>query len=214
MPDGPFVAVNCAAIPEALLESELFGHAKGAFTDAKAQRRGLFTEANGGTLFLDEIGEMPLTMQVKLLRALDERMVRPVGGNVAVPFQARLIAATNRDLEAAVEDRTFRSDLYYRIHVVHIEVPPLRTRGGDILELAQHFLRRSAERQGKAVTGLSSSVAQRFLAYTWPGNVRELLNCVERAVALARFEEITGRRPSGSNSRLQAHASRRRRRCR
>jgi len=191
VPSGPFVAVNCAAIPEALLESELFGHAKGAFTDAKVPRRGLFTEANGGTLFLDEIGEMPLSMQVKLLRALDERMVRPVGGNAAVPFHARLIAATNRNLEAAVEERTFREDLYYRIHVVHIDVPPLRVRGGDILELAQHFLQRSADRQGKAVAGISSSVAQRFLAYTWPGNVRELLNCVERAVALTRFEEIT-----------------------
>jgi two-component system response regulator HydG len=190
-PNGPFVAVNCAAIPEALLESELFGHAKGAFTDAKLSRRGLFAEAHGGTLFLDEIGEMPLGMQVKLLRALDEKTVRPVGGNVAVSFEARLVAATNRNLEAAVEEKTFREDLYYRIHVVHIEVPPLRARGGDILELAQYFLRRSAERQRKPVTGLSSAVAERFLAYTWPGNVRELLNCVERAVALARFEEIS-----------------------
>ncbi|MBX3189642.1 MAG: sigma-54-dependent Fis family transcriptional regulator [Labilithrix sp.] len=190
-PAGPFVAVNCAAIPEALLESELFGHAKGAFTDAKLSRRGLFAEAHGGTLFLDEIGEMPLGMQVKLLRALDEKSVRPIGGNVAVPFEARLVAATNKNLEAAVEEKTFREDLYYRIHVVHIEVPPLRARGGDILELAQYFLRRSADRQRKPVTGISSAVAERFLAYTWPGNVRELLNCVERAVALARFEEIS-----------------------
>jgi two-component system response regulator HydG len=190
-PNGPFVAVNCAAIPEALLESELFGHAKGAFTDAKFQRRGLFAEAHGGTLFLDEIGEMPPSMQVKLLRALDEKSVRPVGGNVAVPFHARLIAATNRNLEAAVEERTFREDLYYRIQVVHIEVPPLRTRGGDVLELAQHFLLLSAGRQKKSVRGLSSAVAERFLTYTWPGNVRELLNCIERAVALTRFEEIT-----------------------
>jgi two-component system response regulator HydG len=189
-PDGPFVAVNCAAIPEALLESELFGHAKGAFTDAKHHRRGLFAEADGGTLFLDEIGEMPLSMQVKLLRALEERAVRPVGGNVSVPFRARLIAATNRNLESAVKDRTFREDLYYRIHVVHIEVPPLRARAGDILELAQHFLRRASERQKKPVEGFSASVAERFLSYTWPGNVRELLNCVERAVALARFEEV------------------------
>jgi two-component system response regulator HydG len=190
-PNGPFIAVNCAAIPEALLESELFGHAKGAFTDAKAQRRGLFAEANGGTLFLDEIGEMPLPMQVKLLRALEEKSVRPVGGNAPVPFQARLIAATNRNLEAAVEEKTFREDLYYRIHVVHVEVPPLRARGGDILQLAQHFLVRSAERQEKAVKGFSSAVADRFVSYTWPGNVRELLNCVERAVALARFEEVS-----------------------
>ncbi len=189
--DGPFVAVNCAAIPEALLESELFGHAKGAFTDAKFQRRGLFTEANGGTLFLDEIGEMPLSMQVKLLRALDEKSVRPVGGNTPVAFDARLIAATNRNLEAAVAERTFREDLYYRIHVVHIEVPPLRSRGGDVLELAQHFLRASADRQKKPVAGISSAVAERLLTYAWPGNVRELLNSVERAVALARYEEIT-----------------------
>jgi DNA-binding NtrC family response regulator len=189
-PEGPFVAVNCAAIPEALLESELFGHAKGAFTDAKSQRRGLFAEADGGTLFLDEIGEMPMAMQVKLLRALEERTVRPLGGNVSVPFRARLIAATNRNLESAVEERTFREDLYYRIHVVHIEVPPLRARAGDILELAQHFLTRASERQKKLVSGFSVPVAERFLTYTWPGNVRELLNCVERAVALARFEEI------------------------
>ncbi len=188
--DGPFVAVNCAAIPETLLESELFGHAKGAFTDAKVQRRGLFAEANGGTLFLDEIGEMPMSMQVKLLRALEERAVRPVGSNVSVPFRARLIAATNRNLESAVEERTFREDLYYRIHVVHIEVPPLRARTSDILELAQHFLRIASERQKKPVSGLSPAVAERFLTYTWPGNVRELLNCVERAVALARFDEI------------------------
>lgn len=190
-PEGPFIAVNCAAIPESLLESELFGHAKGAFTDAKFQRRGLFVEADGGTLFLDEIGEMPMAMQVKLLRALEERTVRPVGGNTDVPFDARLIAATNRNLEAAVNEKTFREDLYYRIHVVHIEVPPLRARAGDILELAQHFLRRAADRQKKPVTGFSAAVAQRLLSYAWPGNVRELLNCVERAVALARFEEVT-----------------------
>jgi transcriptional regulator with PAS, ATPase and Fis domain len=183
--------VNCAAIPEALLESELFGHTKGAFTDAKAPRRGLFAEANGGTLFLDEIAEMPPGMQVKLLRALEEKAVRPVGGSTTIPFDARVIAATNRDLEAAVQERTFREDLYYRIHVVHVEVPPLRARGGDILELAQHFLRAAAARQKKAVVGFSSGVAERFLAYTWPGNVRELLHAIERAVALTRFEELT-----------------------
>jgi len=190
-PAGPFVAVNCAAIPETLLESELFGHAKGAFTDARTQRRGLFAEADGGTLLLDEIGEMPLAMQAKLLRALEERAVRPVGGNVSVPFNARLVAATNKNLEAAVVDKTFREDLYYRIHVVHIEVPPLRARGADVLELAQSFLSRAAERQRKPVKSLSPSVAERLLGYTWPGNVRELVNCVERAVALARFEQLT-----------------------
>jgi two-component system response regulator AtoC len=189
--EGPFVAVNCAAIPEALLESELFGHARGAFTDAKFQRRGLFAEANGGTLFLDEIGEMPLSMQVKLLRALEEKSVRPVGSNTAIPFEARVVAATNKNLEEAVEDRSFREDLYYRIHVVHIEVPPLRTRGGDTLELAQHFLTIAAARQNKEVRSLSPAAAERLVAYTWPGNVRELLNAVERAVAMARFQEIT-----------------------
>jgi len=187
---GPFVAVNCAAIPEALLESELFGHAKGAFTDAKGQRRGLFVEADGGTLFLDEIGEMPMSMQVKLLRALEERAVRPVGANTTVPFRVRVIAATNRDLDALVQEQQFREDLYYRIHVVHVEVPPLRARAGDVLELAAEFLRRAARRQGKPVATLSAAAAERLLAYTWPGNVRELLNCIERAVALAQFEEI------------------------
>jgi len=186
----PFVPVNCAAIPETLLESELFGHAKGAFTDAKTQRRGLFAEADGGTLFLDEIGEMPLSMQVKLLRALEERVIRPIGSNVAVPFNARLIAATNRNLEEAVKDKTFREDLYYRIHVVHVEMPPLRSRGGDVLELAQHFLDKASERQKKPIRAFSAQAAARLLAYEWPGNVRELVNCIERAVALARFEEI------------------------
>jgi two-component system response regulator HydG len=188
---GPFIAVNCGAIPEALLESELFGHAKGAFTDAKAPRRGLFPEAHGGTLFLDEIGEMPMAMQVKLLRALDEKSVRPVGSNSSVPFTARLVAATNRNLEAAVQERTFREDLYYRIHVVQIEVPPLRARAGDILELAQHFVRVAAGRQKKPVEGFSPAVAERLLGYAWPGNVRELLNSMERAVALTKFEEIS-----------------------
>jgi two-component system response regulator HydG len=188
--DGPFVAVNCGAIPEALMESELFGHAKGAFTDAKVARRGLFPEADGGTLFLDEIGEMPVSMQVKLLRALEERSVRPVGSNASVPFEARLIAATNRSLEAAVQEKTFREDLYYRIHVIHIDVPPLRERGGDILELAQHFLRVSAARQKKSVVGFSAPVAERLLAYAWPGNVRELLNTIERAVAMTQFTEL------------------------
>lgn len=187
---GPFVAVNCGAIPEALMESELFGHTRGAFTDAKAARRGLFSEADGGTLFLDEIGEMALSMQVKLLRAIEERSVRPVGSNVGVPYQARLIAATNRSLEASVQEKTFREDLYYRIHVIAIEVPPLRARGGDILELAQHFLRISAARQKKSVVGFSAPVAERLLAYAWPGNVRELLNTIERAVALTQFAEL------------------------
>src|SRR5690606_2490159 len=188
---GPFVAVNCAAVPETLLESELFGHAKGAFTDARQARTGLFVQASGGTLFLDEVGEMPLGMQPKILRSLQERRVRPVGGNTEVPFDARLITATNRDLETEVAERRFREDLYYRINVVRIEVPPLRARGNDILLLAQHFIERAAQRSGKSVVGLVSAAAEKLLSYDWPGNVRELENCIERAVALTRFDQVT-----------------------
>jgi two-component system, NtrC family, response regulator AtoC len=189
--NGPFVAINCAALPETLLESELFGHVKGAFTDAKASKRGLFAEATGGTLFLDEVGEMPIGMQAKLLRALEERSVRPVGGTAEVPFDARLVTATNRDLESLVESGRFREDLYYRINVVHVDVPPLRARGSDVLLLAQHFITKLAGPMGKKVTGFSSAVAERLISYSWPGNVRELQNCIERAIALARFEELT-----------------------
>ncbi len=187
---GPFVAVNCAAMPETLLESELFGHARGAFTDARTAHTGLFLQANGGTLLLDEIGDMPLTLQPKLLRALQERAVRPVGGDQEVSFDVRLIATTNRDLETAVEEGRLREDLYYRINVIHIALPPLRARGTDVLLLAQHFLTRSALRVGKHITGLSPATAERLLAYAWPGNVRELQNCMERAVALAQYEQI------------------------
>ncbi|MBZ4415410.1 sigma-54 dependent transcriptional regulator [Myxococcus sp. RHSTA-1-4] len=189
--DGPFVALNCAAMPEALLESELFGHAKGAFTDAKAARTGLFVQAHGGTLFLDEVGELPLTLQPKLLRALQERVVRPVGGDTEVPFDARIVAATNRDLELAVEEGRFREDLYYRLNVIGIELPPLRARGNDVLALSQRFIEQFASRTGKRVVGLSPAAAQRLLAYGWPGNVRELQNCIERAVALTSFEQLT-----------------------
>jgi two-component system response regulator HydG len=187
---GSFVAINCAAMPESLLESELFGHAKGAFTDAKAARPGLFAQASGGTLFLDEIGEMSMALQPKLLRALQERKVRPVGGETEIDFDVRLVAATNRDLEEMVENKTFREDLFYRINVIHVPLPPLRARGGDVLVLAQHFIQHYATVFDKKVTGLSSAAAERISAYAWPGNVRELQNCVERAVALARFEEV------------------------
>ncbi|HWO21145.1 MAG TPA: sigma-54 dependent transcriptional regulator [Kofleriaceae bacterium] len=187
---GPFVAVNCAAVPEALLESELFGHAKGAFTDAKQSRQGLFQQAGGGTLFLDEIGEMALVLQPKLLRALQERKVRPIGAEAEVSIDVRLVAATNRDLEEMVEDKRFREDLYYRINVIHIPLPPLRARGGDVLLLAQHLLRHYAAVFDKKVVGLSTAAAERMMTYDWPGNVRELSNCLERAVALANFEEI------------------------
>jgi two-component system response regulator HydG len=189
--DGPFVAINCAAVPHALLESELFGHARGAFTDAKSTRMGLFQLANGGTLFLDEIGELPIDVQPKLLRALQERKVRPVGDNREIPYDARIVAATNRDLENEVHERRFREDLYYRINVVKVEVPPLRARGSDTLSLAHHFLKVFADRSGKPTLELSERAAERIMAYEWPGNVRELENCIEHAVALARFEQVT-----------------------
>ena len=189
--DGPFVALNCAAVPSALLESELFGHAKGAFTDAKLQRTGLFRQAEGGTLFLDEIGELPLDMQAKLLRALQERRVRPVGSDQEVPFDARVLAATNRNLEDEVEAKRFREDLYYRVAVVKIDLPPLRDRGGDVIELARHCLTAIGRRTGSPVPSLSSAVAEKVMGYTWPGNVRELENAMERAMALARAGEIT-----------------------
>jgi two-component system response regulator HydG len=188
---GPFVAINCAAIPETLLESELFGHVKGAFTDARAARRGLFLKANGGTIFLDEIADMPVGMQSKLLRVLQEKTVRAVGGEQEQPFDARLITATNRDIETEVEQRRFREDLFYRINVIRIDVPPLAARGRDILLLAQHFVTRASAQLSHPIRGLSSAAAEKLLAYGWPGNVRELENSIERAVALARGDEIT-----------------------
>jgi two-component system, NtrC family, response regulator AtoC len=186
-----FVAINCAAMPEPLLESELFGHVRGAFTDAKTQKRGLLQEAEGGTLFLDEVGEMPLSMQAKLLRALEVRKARPVGGEREIAFDTRIVAATNRNLEAMIAEKTFREDLFYRINVVHIEVPPLRERGADILLLSHAFLERLAPRLKKNVRGISASVASKLLHYAWPGNVRELANTIERALALSHFDELT-----------------------
>jgi two-component system response regulator HydG len=189
--DGPFVPVNCAAIPNTLLESELFGHEKGAFTDALRSREGLLREASGGTVFLDEVGEMPKEMQAKLLRALQERRVRPVGGDREAPFDSRIVTATNRDLEEDVENGSFREDLYYRINVVRLHVPPLRSRGNDVILLAQSLLRRIGERTGREVKGLAPGAAQRLLDYDWPGNVRELENAIERAVAIAQYDQIT-----------------------
>ncbi|MGH7293805.1 MAG: sigma 54-interacting transcriptional regulator, partial [Polyangiaceae bacterium] len=173
-----------------LLESELFGHARGAYTDAKTSEQGLFSRANRGTILLDEIGDMPLGLQPKLLRVLQERCVRPVGGREEVPIDVRVVAATNRDLESAIEEGRFREDLYYRINVVHIPLPPLRARVGDILPLAQHFLAHFAARGGKNVSGIASPAAEKLVGYPWPGNVRELQNCMERAIALTRFEQI------------------------
>ena len=178
--EGPFVAVNCAAIPESLLESELFGHVRGAFTGADADRRGRFREADGGTLFLDEIGEMKPDLQVKLLRVLSDGDVRPVGAESSVTVDVRLIAATNRDLEAALEDGTLRRDLFYRIAVVTIEMPPLRDRRDDIPLLASHFL----EKSGAAGTKMTPEFLRALRRYRWPGNVRELQNTIERALVL------------------------------
>lgn len=188
--DLPFLAINCAAMPAGLLESELFGHVRGAFTDAKATRNGLFVEAKGGTIFLDEIGELPLDIQPKLLRALQERKVRPIGSSHEVPFEARIVSATNRDLETESQDKCFREDLYYRINVVSVHVPPLRERGDDVLLLAQHFVEQVALRVGKDVKGIATAAAQKLRDYDWPGNVRELQNCIERAVALTHFERL------------------------
>ena len=180
----PFVAVNCAAIPEALLESELFGHAKGAFTGATAERQGLFEEANEGTLFLDELGDLPLSLQVKLLRALQEGEVRRVGDNASRRVDVRLVAATARDLEADVGDGKFRADLYYRINVVRIHLPALRERTEDIPELVRHFVDRFNRRLGLHVTGITPAAMRALVEYPWPGNVRELENVVERAMVL------------------------------
>jgi two-component system response regulator AtoC len=180
----PFVAVNCAAIPESLLESELFGHAKGAFTGATAERQGLFEEANEGTLFLDELGDLPVSLQVKLLRALQEGEVRRVGDNASRSVDVRLVAATARDLEADVADGKFRADLYYRINVVRIHLPALRERSEDIPELVRHFVDRFNRRLGLHVVGVSAAAMRALVEYPWPGNVRELENVVERAMVL------------------------------
>ena len=186
----PFVPVNCAAIPENLLESELFGYARGAHSTANADRQGLFVGANGGTLFLDEIAELPLALQPKLLRVLQDGEVRPLGTNRAERVDVRVIAATNRDLERALREGRFREDLYYRLNVIQLQLPPLRGRQEDILPLAEHFLLRSARRSSKVVHGWKEGARKLLLGYQWPGNVRELENVVERAVALAEGEFI------------------------
>ena len=180
-----FVGVNCAALPEPLLESELFGHKKGAFTGASADKQGLFEAASGGTLFLDEIGETPLSMQVKLLRVLQEHAVRPVGSTRDVPVDVRVVAATNRDLEALVDAGGFRKDLFYRLRVIPLELPPLRERRDDILPLARQFIAKTCKQNSCGPCALSSDVLDALHAYPWPGNVRELENAIERAVVLA-----------------------------
>jgi DNA-binding NtrC family response regulator len=187
---GPFLAINCAALSETLLESELFGHARGAFTGAVQDRPGLFEAASGGTLFLDEVGELPLGMQAKLLRALQERQVRRVGENRSRPIRVRVVAATNRELAREVEAGRFRKDLYYRLKVIELSVPPLRERREDILPLARTLLADSAARMGRPTPTLTPRAADQLLRYPWPGNVRELENALERAVALVRGRRV------------------------
>jgi Nif-specific regulatory protein len=182
---GPLVRVNCAAIPESLLESELFGHEKGAFTGALTRRRGRFEEAHGGTIFLDEVGELPLGAQAKLLRVLQEREFEPLGSSKTVKVDVRIIAATNRDLQKEVESGKFRADLYYRLNAFTIHIPPLRDRGADILLLAEYFISKYSQELQKPVKRMSSAVAEILLNYHWPGNVRELENTIERAVLMS-----------------------------
>ena len=187
---GPFVAVNCAALPSELIESELFGHEKGAFTGAAARRQGKFEQANGGTLFLDEIGDMSANVQAKLLRALEERRIERLGGNESIPVDVRIVSATHRPLEQEIAAGNFRADLFYRLRVVTIDIPPLRDRREDIPVLAETFTRAAAERYSLPLRQIAQSALRRLVEYEWPGNVRELKNTIERAVIMAEGEEL------------------------
>jgi two-component system, NtrC family, response regulator AtoC len=188
--DKPFMAINCAAVPETLLESELLGHEKGAFTDAKAMKKGLFEIANGGTVFLDEIGDMEPGMQAKLLRVLEERCFRRVGGTKDIQIDVRIVSATNKDLLKAIEERTFRNDLYYRIQVIPIFLPPLRERKDDVLPLTEYFIAHFNREFGKHVRGVSKMAEKFLVEYSWPGNIRELKNIIERAIILESEETL------------------------
>jgi len=188
---GPFVAVDCTALPETLLESELFGHVKGAFTGAVADKKGLFEVADGGTIFLDEVGDISPAIQAKLLRVLQERAFKPVGGTKTIQVDVRVVAATNKNLEELVRKGSFREDLYYRLSVIPLYIPPLREREGDIPLLARHFVRKYAEENGKEVEGISDEALRLLVQYPWPGNVRELENVIEQAVTLATGSLIT-----------------------
>ncbi|MBW3637441.1 MAG: sigma-54 dependent transcriptional regulator [Armatimonadetes bacterium] len=188
--DGPFIPINCGALPENLLESELFGHVKGAFTGAAQNKKGLFEEADGGTLFLDEIGETSPATQVKLLRVLQDGEVRRVGANTGVKTDVRVVAATNQRLQERIRDNEFREDLYYRLQVILLHLPPLRERTDEIMPLINYYLQFHAQKMGKAVKGLDKAAQKALLEYSWPGNVRELINAVERAVILCRGEVV------------------------
>ena len=188
--DKPFVRLNCASLAESLLESELFGHEKGSFTGAAGRREGRFKQAHGGTLFLDEVSEIPFPLQVKLLRFLQEKQFERVGGNETLTVDVRIVAATNRDLKERVKAGAFREDLYYRLNVVQVDVPPLRARRSDIPLLAQHFLRRIAEENGRGPMRFSDAALESLLSYPWPGNVREVENAIERAVVLSETDEV------------------------
>ncbi len=217
----PSLAVNCGALPEPLLESELFGHMRGSFTGAVADKKGLFRSADGGTLFLDEIGEMPLPLQVRLLRALQEHEVTPVGSSLPEKFDARIIAATNRDLAKEVEAGSFREDLFYRLNVIEISLPPLRDRAGDIPSLIRHFITKTAAAQSSVVKPISVEAMNALRSYTWPGNVREMENAIERAFILSgddigladlpqKIQDATGNRASSSDENTSLEAVERR----
>jgi two-component system response regulator PilR (NtrC family) len=188
--DAPFVSINCGALPETLLESEMFGHMRGAFTDAHQNKKGLFEVAHRGTLFLDEVGEMPLSMQVKLLRALQEKTIRRVGGTEEIEVDVRVIAATNRNLEVLVQEKRLREDLFYRLNVIPVRLPPLRERREDIPILARHFLERFGREADRRVTKISPEAMKWLVSHSWPGNVRELENVIERAVALETTDTV------------------------
>src|SRR6266566_1417652 len=189
--DGPFIAINCAAIPGTLIESELFGYEKGAFTDAKTRKEGMFEQAEGGTLFLDEIGELELSLQAKLLRVLEEGSFRRVGGLKDLPLDVRVIAASNRDLKTEGEAGRFRADLFYRLSVIQIDIPPLRERGEDVRVLAEHYISNFKRRLRKSIDSITPEALAAFRGYDWPGNVRELRNVIERAMILEDGDEIT-----------------------
>jgi len=204
--DGPFVAINCAAIPETLLESELFGYEKGAFTDARAPKAGILEIASGGTIFLDEVGEMPLVLQAKMLRVLEEQTFRRLGGVRDIQVDVRVVAATNRNLTDAIEQGKFRLDLYYRLNVIQVLLPPLRNRKEDLLPLAESFIRHYNTKFKRTVEGLSHGAAAVLLGYDWPGNVRELRNVIERAMVLEESEWIQTSSLQLSSSHGEAHA--------